>query len=121
LQPPGTHHTYSCLVHTLADDTAGQAMPGCVQEGFLALPKDAALVVRTRQPGDRFRPAGRGHSIRLQDYLTEREVPALVRDLLPLLVVDGTIAWVIGHEFGADFVAARADATHGAIVWRQDA
>jgi tRNA(Ile)-lysidine synthase len=63
---------------------------------------DAGIVIpplrlRTRQPGDRFRPLGmRGLSPKLADFLTNQKVPRVARDRLPLLVAAWGIAWVAG-------------------------
>ena len=80
---------------------------------------DARLTVRNRLPGDRFHPVGRPRAVALSDYLSGRGIPALVRDWLPLLVVNDTIAWVIGHDVGAQFAASRERATHIALLQRQ--
>ncbi|GAB4570786.1 MAG: tRNA lysidine(34) synthetase TilS [Anaerolineae bacterium] len=61
----------------------------------LCIPEDARLELRTRQPGDRFMPFGlRGQTQKLKTYLINARVPAAIRDALPLLTIDGTLAWV---------------------------
>jgi tRNA(Ile)-lysidine synthase len=62
------------------------------------------LAIRSRQPGDRFRPLGLGHGKKLQDFLVDRKVPREERDTLPL-VVDGDdkIVWVVGESVAEDF------------------
>jgi tRNA(Ile)-lysidine synthase len=66
----------------------------------LALP----LAVRSRRPGDRFRPLGAPGNRKLQDFLVDRKVPRAERDELPL-VVDGRdrIVWVVGQAVAEDF------------------
>jgi tRNA(Ile)-lysidine synthase len=66
----------------------------------LALP----LVVRSRRPGDRFRPLGAPGVRKLQDFLVDRKVPREERDGLPI-VVDGRdrIVWVAGQAVAEDF------------------
>lgn len=62
----------------------------------LAVPPDARLSLRTRQPGDRFRPRGLGgRSQKLSDTLINMKVPISWRDRVPLLDVDGEIAWFV--------------------------
>jgi tRNA(Ile)-lysidine synthase len=57
------------------------------------------LWLRRRQPGDWFQPLGMGgHAVKLADFLTNRKVPQLVRDRLPLLVGPQGIVWVCGHR-----------------------
>ena len=76
---------------------------GCVITG----PK-LPLFVRSRRPGDRFHPPGMGgRSKKLQDYLVDRKVDRLERDLLPLVVDDDDrIVWIVGHAVSEDFRAA---------------
>jgi tRNA(Ile)-lysidine synthase len=71
-----------------------------VAAGALELP----LAVRSRRPGDRFRPLGAPGGRKLQDFLVDRKVPRDDRDSLPL-VVDGRdrIVWVVGHAVAEDF------------------
>jgi tRNA(Ile)-lysidine synthase len=71
-----------------------------VAAGALELP----LAVRSRRPGDRFRPLGAPGHRKLQDFLVDRKVPRDDRDSLPL-VVDGRdrIVWVVGHAVAEDF------------------
>ncbi|MHB8646687.1 MAG: tRNA lysidine(34) synthetase TilS, partial [Thermomicrobiales bacterium] len=84
----------------------------------LRLPDRHAAVIRNRAPADRFWMRGSARQMLLRDYLSARTVPAPVRDLLPLLVVNDTIAWVIGHDVGATFAATEATATHIGILTR---
>lgn len=57
---------------------------------------DARVEVRFRQGGERFRPAGRGHSIVLKKLLQMNRVPPWLRDRIPLVYVDGELAAVAG-------------------------
>ena len=59
----------------------------------------SALTLRTRQPGDRFRPAGRGLSKPLRKWMNEAGIPAGIRDGLPLLAAGSEILWVCGEGF----------------------
>ncbi len=61
-----------------------------------SLPPGARVVVRNRRPGDRIRPLGGKERRRLKDLLIARRVPRHLRDRLPLLVIDGLLAWVPG-------------------------
>jgi tRNA(Ile)-lysidine synthase len=70
---------------------------------FRGDPERAALAgnathatVRTRRPGDRLRPLGAGGARKLKELLIDRRVPAGERDRLPLLELDGRLAWVPG-------------------------
>jgi tRNA(Ile)-lysidine synthase len=63
------------------------------------------LAVRSRRPGDRFRPLGLGGARKkLQDFLVDRKVPRGERDGLPLVVdAEDRIVWVVGQSVGEDF------------------
>jgi tRNA(Ile)-lysidine synthase len=71
-----------------------------VAAGALALP----LGVRSRRPGDRFRPLGAPGGRKLQDFLVDRKVPRDDRDALPLVVDhNDRIVWVVGQAVAEDF------------------
>ena len=61
--------------------------PGLVSQG---------LTVRTRLPGDKFRPLGMKNEKKLQDFFVDAKVPRGWRGRIPLLVSDQGIAWVVG-------------------------
>lgn len=62
------------------------------------------FVVRSRQPGDRFRPAGLGGSKKVQDIFVDRKVPRVERDRVPIVTdVGGRIVWVAGHVIAEEF------------------
>jgi tRNA(Ile)-lysidine synthase len=74
----------------------------------LAIPAKARLGLRTRWPGDRFRPRGLGgHSQKLADTLIAMRVPVAWRARVPLLTVDGEIAW---------FVAPTSEGVRGRVA-----
>jgi tRNA(Ile)-lysidine synthase len=78
--------------------TDGVSM-AAVQADRLAGP----LTVRSRQPGDRFRPFGAPGSRKLQDLLVDRKVPRAGRDRVPLIVDrEGRIVWVVGLAIADD-------------------
>lgn len=55
-------------------------------------PPDAPFALRTRQPGDRFRPVHlRGHQQKLKAWLINQKIPAYWRDTIPLLMHNDTI------------------------------
>ena len=63
------------------------------------------LAVRSRRPGDTFRPLGmHGRGRKLQDFLVDRKVARGDRDSLPLIVDrDDRIVWVVGQSVAEDF------------------
>jgi tRNA(Ile)-lysidine synthase len=85
---------------------------------------DAAAVaglveVRTWRDGDRIRPLGMRGTKTLQDLFTDRGVPRTARRDLPVVTVDGEVAWVAGVAVSEDFrltPAAQAAAVLSARV-----
>ncbi len=71
----------------------------------ITLPAGAAhrVVVRSRRPGDRFRPLGSSRSKPLQELLIDWRVRRDLRNWLPLLEVDGEIAWIGGLAVSESF------------------
>lgn len=59
------------------------------------------LKVRSRRPGDRLHLAGGTKS--LKELMIDRKIPALRRNRLPVLTVDGRIAAVVGVGMDPDF------------------
>lgn len=74
---------------------------------------DAPIVIRTRLPGDRFRPQGAGGTQKIAEFMIDAKIPAPCRNLLPLLVVGDQIAWACGWRVDERFVI-REGSTH---VW----
>jgi tRNA(Ile)-lysidine synthase len=61
------------------------------------------LEVRSWRDGDRIRPLGLGGTKTLQDLFTDARVPRSLRRELPVVVSDGTVAWVPGVAVAEDF------------------
>lgn len=54
------------------------------------------LLVRSRRPGDRYRPLGAPGSKKLKELLRSKGIPLAQRDNLPVFVSAGRIVWVPG-------------------------
>ena len=67
------------------------------------------VTVRGWRDGDRMRPAGVGGSKSLQDLFTDRKVPREERRAVPVVEVDGEIAWVAGVAVGERFRAGEGE------------
>ena len=88
-------------LHIVIDPSAAETTAG-VQ---LELSQGCDLRLRTRRPGDRFKPQGLGgHSRKLKAWLIDRKVPRDIRDRIPLLTADGDIiaiclgeTWHLAH------------------------
>jgi tRNA(Ile)-lysidine synthase len=59
--------------------------------------------VRTWRDGDRIRPLGMDGTKTLQDLFTDRGVPRSLRRTLPVVTVDGRVAWIAGVAVSEDF------------------
>ena len=56
------------------------------------------LFVRHIKPGDRFRPLGLTGSKKVGDYLTDKKVPLVYRDEIPVVCDREGIIWLVGYE-----------------------
>jgi len=64
----------------------------------------SSLAVRTRRPGDRFRPVGVGGGKKLQDFFVDRKVARADRDRVPIVVDESDrIVWVAGYGIDEAF------------------
>ena len=59
--------------------------------------------VRTWRDGDRIRPLGMEGSKTLGDLFADRDVPRSLRHRLPVVTVNGDVAWVAGVAVSEDF------------------
>lgn len=64
----------------------------------------AALIVRSRRPGDRLHPLGAPGRKKVQDVLVDRKVPRDSRDGVPIVTDElGRIVWVAGQVMAEPF------------------
>jgi len=56
------------------------------------------LTLRTRRPGERFRPLGAPGEKKLQDFFVDRKVPRHLRDAWPVVADASGVVWVVGLE-----------------------
>jgi len=62
------------------------------------------LIVRTRQPGDRFQPLGmQGHSLKLSDFWINEKLSGRARPDWPLVCSGDQIVWIPGFRPGHPF------------------
>jgi tRNA(Ile)-lysidine synthase len=62
-----------------------------------------SLIVRPRQPGDRFQPLGMpGQTVKLNEFMINIKLPAALRPAWPLVIGECGIAWVIGHRIAEE-------------------
>ena len=56
------------------------------------------LYIRNRKAGDRFVPYGMKGNKKLKDYFIDEKVPKEKRDLIPILVDEENILWIVGYR-----------------------
>lgn len=112
---PFSHHHYRLIdaetniaLDASADITLGRlhiqvvsAPKSDIGAAGLLLPADMALCLRTRRPGERFRPKGMGgKSRKIKDWMIDRKIPRQIRRQIPLVSADGeVIAICLGHAW----------------------
>ena len=80
------------------------------------LPSDAALCLRTRRTGERFRPKGMGgRSRKIKDWMIDRKIPRSIRSQIPMVSANGeVIAICLGDTWHlADLSAFKVDEGSG--------
>jgi len=83
--------------------SAGNIEQACLTAGALS---EKTLSVRFREGGERFHPAGRGHSQRLKKLYQEAAVPPWERDTIPLIYLDDDLI-AVGDLWVAKAFSAR--------------
>lgn len=68
----------------------------------------ADLLVRSRHPGDKFKPQGAGGTVKLKKFFIDQKIPQQKRDLLPLVCKQHQIIWVTGLRVGEEFKVTSA-------------
>ncbi len=56
------------------------------------------LIVRNIRPGDRFIPLGLSGTKKVGDYLTDKKIPVIYRDEIPVVCDKEGIIWLVGYE-----------------------
>ncbi len=56
------------------------------------------LLVRSIRNGDKFQPLGLPGNKKIGDYLTDRKVPVILRDEIPVVIDAQGIIWLAGYE-----------------------
>jgi tRNA(Ile)-lysidine synthase len=69
----------------------------------LCIPQGAKVVVRNIRPGDRMEPLGLSGSKKLKDIFINAKVPVEKRQQIPIVEVNGIIAWIPGYRISKHF------------------
>lgn len=82
---------------------------------------DGPLLLRWRQPGDRFRPAGGPGSRSLKDFFVDQKIPRVLRTAWPLLATPEHIVWVAGLRVDERFCATdETTQPLWVLLWERD-
>ena len=54
------------------------------------------MVVRSRQPGDRFQPLGMSQPKKLGEFMIDAKIPHAWRERIPVVYSPQQILWVVG-------------------------
>jgi tRNA(Ile)-lysidine synthase len=85
-----------------------------LEAGRLAGP----LAVRSRKPGDRFRPLGLEGRKKLQDLFVDKKIDRAERQKTPVIVdAEGRIVWVAGHALAEEFKVT--DTTKDVVILKR--
>lgn len=82
---------------------APSPLPADRFRAFLDAGSVSDLYMRTFRKGDRFFPLGMKNAVKLKDYFISRKIPRHERSRIPLLVIGGSIAWVVGERLDDRF------------------
>ncbi len=61
------------------------------------------IKIRRWKEGDRFKPLGLNGSKKISDYLIDKKVPVALKENISVLISEGEIAWLIGHQISDGF------------------
>jgi tRNA(Ile)-lysidine synthase len=75
-----------------------------------------SVILRMRQPGDRFTPLGMTGTRKLKDYFVDRGLPMTDRNRALLVVSGERIAWVAGYAVSAEFAVTDQTRRYAEIV-----
>ena len=96
---PGATNLPGWTVITSIQMPAGEKRYGGEYSALLDLEKAGnSLIIRSRQPGDRFQPLGVGMEKKLQDFMVNAKIPRSWRDRVPLVCSPQGILWVVGYR-----------------------
>lgn len=95
--------TVTCTACRRMDDPTAVYLDAATLSGL-------PLQIRSRQDGDRFRPAGGSGEKKLKAFLIDQKIPVDIRSRIPLLTAGGAIAAVLGIRISQTF-APHADTT----------
>ncbi|MCX8091401.1 MAG: tRNA lysidine(34) synthetase TilS [Verrucomicrobiae bacterium] len=101
----------------LARPTGAKPRAEAGRECFDAEQVGGRVLLRHWRPGDRYQPIGMGAAVKLQDWFTNRKIPAARRRaLLVATTAEGEIFWVEGERIAEGFKVTPR--TRRCLLWR---
>jgi len=86
----------------IVDRRAAESAAGPMTAFFSLAAASLPLTVRSRLPGDRFRPLGMAGEKKLKAYFIDAKIPRPERGRIPLLLAGSRIIWLVGCRLAAD-------------------
>lgn len=68
------------------------------EEGNMSISEYDTVIVRNRRDGDVFYPTGMIGKKKIKNYFSDMKIPRAIRNSIPLIVVNGEIASVVGYR-----------------------
>ena len=78
------------------------------------------LLLRSPEPGDRFRPLGLEGQKKLQDFFVDRKIPRHLRYQVPVLQDNEKIIWVVGHHLDDRVKVTSSTEKFLLVSWQSD-
>ena len=97
LKIPGqTHLSGWCIEAEVTDKKGGGSANNLLSADFDLDKAGRKLIVRARQPGDRFQPLGMSQPKKLNEFMIDSKIPQAWRRRVPVVCSPGHILWVVG-------------------------
>lgn len=61
------------------------------------------IIIRTREPGDRFIPLGMNGTKKVKDFFIDKKISKEQRGQIPIVVSGGKIIWIVGYRISEEF------------------
>ena len=100
--------------------TAIDQPPQKLEEGQLVVDLEKLsfpLILRTAQPGEKFRPAGMKGRKKVSRLFSDCKIPRQLRSHYPLLLSQDRIAAVVGLRVAQEFSVSETTTSYGMIIW----
>lgn len=87
---------YGRLTFTIIDNEGSINMKNNFNERYFSINGACEITIRTRRDGDTIIPFGMNGRKKIKDIFINNKVPKDKRDLIPLVLFDNEIVWIVG-------------------------